>query len=174
LNQDSIIAKARGAFRLASEGKTRGERAAAQSALDRILEKYDLSEADLIVRPDLDWYAFRHTTHWEKRLIYQLHHKVTEGRDEDGKCFENDKIVEVQMTPDEYEKMVRYFYAYMQAWRDAVESLFYAFIQRHELFAKGCGKTTEYSASEMRRMASMARGLGRVLVPSALGRRIEK
>jgi hypothetical protein len=58
-------------YALVNGGATEGERAAAQKALDKILEKYNINAADL-ESIDKDWHLLTYTTEMEWMLIFRL------------------------------------------------------------------------------------------------------
>ena len=166
---DSIITKARGALRLAREGATAGERAAAQAALDRILEKYDFCIADL-ESPDLEWYQFAYTTPFEKRLLFQLHGKVTERRDD--KYLDGDGYIEVLLTPDEWEEMTRVVDAHVAAWRALVDDVFRAFVFVNGLYHDKGGESPKQPFDKALKTALWSRNISPTVIPVAMSRRI--
>jgi hypothetical protein len=58
-------------YALVNGGATEGERAAAQKALDKILEKYNINATELD-SIDKDWHLLTYTTEMEYQLIFRL------------------------------------------------------------------------------------------------------
>lgn len=64
-------------YALVNNGGTDGEKAAAKKALDRIVEKYNIT-AEQLESIELKQYVFKYSTHLETRLLAMLLHFFTE------------------------------------------------------------------------------------------------
>lgn len=147
-------------YALAERGD-RGERAAARHQLDKLLQKYNIDEAELaddIVKE----YEFHYSGKRQKALLIQLYAKIATNRE----CYRytrgrgKNSISICKCTKAEALQIQIEFEFYNQLWEEEVELFFSAFIQKHRIFDDSPGhSTTEIDDKTFLRMAAMMRGL---------------
>lgn len=154
--------------RLAKEGTTEGERQAAANRLKRLMEKYNLTEADLVEKQPRRQRLFEYEHAWERRLLGQIIGYV-QGKEHDGTYYyhrrnNNLKTKRVWFeTTDAEEKQIRVLYAhYRDAFEVELRRFMSAFIQKNNL-GVGQGKSldefTQEELEELQRMMNLMNGI---------------
>ncbi|RKR83218.1 hypothetical protein BDD43_3420 [Mucilaginibacter gracilis] len=89
-------------YELVKRGSTEGERAAAEKALDKMLEKYNMKGVDLDSL-DMDWYGLSYTTDLELSLMERLIKTMLGDYPKDiGRMQKGSKTIHMRVTYFDY------------------------------------------------------------------------
>lgn len=138
-----------------------GERENARRLLNRLMDKYDVEEADLS-DDVLEEHMFAYRNKHELTLLVQLFYKIagdrkvyryTSGKGKNSRVYAKCTKAEAVQVEVEYE-------FYRELWKEEVEWLMNAFIQKHRIFdIKPGHKTEEISDEEAERLGYLINGL---------------
>lgn len=114
-----------------------GEKENAEALLNRLMQKYGISEADIEDTTERDYFIRYHTS-WEEKLIYQISYMHL-GR---GHCSGTigtytrrpRKMVCVTCTPAQYIEIEADFEFYKAAWEEELAIFYSAFISKNDIF----------------------------------------
>lgn len=141
------------------DSATPGERAAAEAAKARIMEKYDLTEVDIEQAADT-WQDFRFKHRYEDRLLTQIAFHVVEAPGIFTLSRNNRKIrnlVRIRARQDELIKIEFLYEFYRAVFEREIDKLYSAFIYKHSLYPiKDPANGKEHTLEEMKKIAMMA------------------
>lgn len=148
---------------LAERGE-RGERSAAKRQLDRLMEKYNITEADLTDEiVSMHWFKTRDK--YEKQLLVQLADKIARGRKIYRHTCGKGQRTEtgVECTKAEALQIQIELEFYVRQFKKENDLFFRAFIQKHEIFneepAEESQRASRLSREEIFRMSAMIDGM---------------
>jgi hypothetical protein len=130
---------------LYERGGTEHERDAAFQHLEKLLNQYNLTLADLEQRVE-DYYSFSFKSDWELRLLNQLAGYVSGWRT-DGTYYTDGKkrtSILLKLTAAEYADLTALYKHYRQAWAKALDDFYGAWLQ-----AQGLARPVEASSVEL-------------------------
>lgn len=144
-----------------ADGGVGGEKENAQRILRRLLDKYDISEAELDDEA-LTEYTFRACGARERTLLIQVCFKVTNGARQvysykrgagsrSEICCRCTKAEGIQIGFE--------FDFFRELWRDEEDMFFRSFIQKHRIFDDKPGEGKELEPDELARMMGMMRAM---------------
>ena len=144
---------------LAERGATEGEKRAARQQLDKLLQKYNIDEADLSDDVlELHWYTCKDPA--EKKIFAQVCYKIARDRPLYKKNYGKGQRTQkgIECTKAEALQIEIEFDFYKMLWHEEVEFFLQAFIQKHKIFDLSPGHKTDDSISikDAVRMAHMA------------------
>jgi hypothetical protein len=114
-------------------GATAGEQEAARSMLDKLLEKYSLTQSDLFNNPTA-YFNIKCADALEQKLLLQIIYKVTGKNTE---CIRGKKFdVIVELTTLERLEAEELFYAYKPALAKELDAFMIAFFLANDIFPK--------------------------------------
>lgn len=143
---------------------TPGEKAAAEAAKARIMEKYDLTEADIEQATDT-WQDFRFKNRYEERLLTQITFHVVEAPKFYDTFRNNRKVrnlTRIRARQDELIKIEFLYEFYRAVFEREIDKLYEAFIYKHDLYpikVPENAKSPERTKEEIAKIAMMANGL---------------
>lgn len=166
---DLIKDKLRKILKLANEGVTAGERAAADAQLHRLLNRYGLTTDDLLVQERTAWVGeFEHA--WERTLLLQIVGLVTNTRDVVFRSRNNQLVFE--LTPVEASEIGFLFAEHRRELATQLDDFLAAYIMRNDLTVKIEDDGSEENYSEETLLTMLRRQkLARSLDPAQLNRR---
>lgn len=138
-----------------------GEKAGAQQKLQELMDKYNITEADLS-EDKLENYDFRYKTEWEAWLLCQLFFKIAPDRRKYTYRYGRGSKSTYGITCTKAEELqLRVEYDFYRAlWKEEQEFFFRAFIQKHRIFGiRKDGGGTTLSDEDWMRMQAMMSGM---------------
>ncbi len=148
---------------LAERGE-RGEREAARVQLDRLMEKYNVKEADLSDDvTGMHWFKF--SDDFERKLLFQIGYKIAPDRPaykhKGGRGARTE--IGFECTQAEALQIRIEFEFYSRILRDDLDLLYIAFIQKHQIYCDRPPKAEEraprLTKEQIARMARIMSGL---------------
>ena len=149
-----------------AERGDRGEREAARKQLERLMEKYNVQEADLsdeII--SIHW--FKYANEYERKLLHQVGYKIAPSREcyvhTSGKGKRTE--IGVKCTKAEALQISIEFDFYKRLMKEEMDFFYRAFIQKHEIFADkdelppNHKSAPELTREELLRMSRMMDGM---------------
>jgi hypothetical protein len=148
-----------------------GEKVAAARMLDRLLSINGLTLDDLQEQVEMGLVAFSYRTKYEKRLLLQIKGAVTGRWGGTYYQYRGKRIIEFELSEEEASRIREMFDLYAAAFKDEVEILFSAFVQKHDLGRPANGEEGQLDLAVLRRLLSMMQTLPDIEVPArAVGR----
>lgn len=162
--EDSILEKLRAIKALMEDGAaTPGEKGNARRLFYALLTKNGLSEQDL-VSEETDYYAFDYKNAFERRLIVQIVHTVTDGRMEKflhGNPYTGrpSKVkLWFEITKLEYKEAALQYKYYRKALADEFDKMYSAFLHTNHIFPKtDSGSDHELTPEERKRLLEIVK-----------------
>ena len=147
-------------YALAERGD-RGERDAARRQLDKLLEKYNIDEAELADDViEMHWFTCKNDQ--ERTLFYQICYKVAPDRDTYKKNYGKGQRSQkgIKFTKAESLQIEIELEFYKRLWEEEMEFFLRCFIQKHQIFdtRPGC-KTSEIDRKTQLRMSMLMNGM---------------
>lgn len=161
---ESIYEKLRSILRLSQDpAAPQGEKIAAQNALNRLLEKYQITLEDLLEeKKDIFW--FRYDDRHMMLVLEQCVDRIVSpfnGEYVESWSRPHSRMKGFYITPTAAKEVEIFYEHYKKAWRDDLERFKLAFIHRNDLFSHNRvseGKST-LSQEEIDAIVAMMRGL---------------
>ena len=123
--------------RLADDsGCTEAEKNEAARKLNQLLEKNGLTMAD-IDEEHTELVAFSYTTLFEKRLLQQLHWKVTNDPESPYWQVRRRRVIKFELTMVQSIEMKRYYEYLRPKLKDELEKSYLAFINAYKIYGEG-------------------------------------
>ena len=163
-SRDQILERIKAVRNLAERGD-RGEKESAAAMLDRLMEKYGITETELAEeRREIAW--FRYKTPLEHRLLLQVIYAVT-GRAAFGCVGKHTnrprKMVGIECTTAERLEIEFSFDFYKAAFEKELERFYMAFLQKNRIFPDkpidDVTKIGEMDLEEIQRLSMMMAGM---------------
>lgn len=151
-------------IRALAERGDRGEREAARKQLERLMEKYNIQEADLsdeII--SIHWFKF--ANEYERKLLHQIGYKIAPSREAYVHTSGKGKRTElgVKCTKAEALQISIEFDFYKRLMKEEMDFFYRAFIQKHEIFnaepPKDSERAPKLTREELFRMGMMMDGM---------------
>lgn len=175
MTQEALLQKIKHVQALAERGE-RGERDSAHAMLARLMEKYNLTEADL-ENEKIETAWFKYHDELERRILAQIIYMVT-GKPASG-CVgtysgRKRKKLGVDCTAAERLEIEANHAFFYEAAKKEMEVFLYAFYSKNGLFPsgvkeKGWGELTPEEKEEVLKASMMAEGMERHTLRKALG-----
>ena len=147
-----------------AERGDRGEREAARKQLERLMEKYNVQEADLsneIV--SIHWFKF--ANEYERKLLHQVGYKIAPSREIYAHTEGKGKRTEhgIKCTKAEALQISIEFDFYKRLMKEEMDFFYRAFIQKHEIFSDAPPpddrRSPKLTREELFRMSMMMDGM---------------
>ena len=155
---------------MTASSASQGERDNARKLYYELLEKYELTEDDIVDQGE-ELYQFHCANKWEKRLLFQIEYKVT-GKG--GGSYYHDrsnKRISIMLTKIDYQEINLLYSIYRKELPGIMEKAYYAFIMANNIYP-GNGKDvkdlTEEEIKELQEIMRMSLGIEPTFIPRAL------
>ena len=118
-----------------SEKGVGGEKENAIKLLNKLMKKYNISEADL-KKEELHKYEVRFKTRWQEQLIHQIVYMINPERNIYKYTNRKVKIAILELTDAEWIEHQYLYSIYKKSFEEELELFTSAFIQRNNIFPK--------------------------------------
>lgn len=166
-NKPAIYKTIKAAYTLSQDqGATQGERDAAKAMFEKLCAKHGCLPSDF---SETNLYTFTIANAFERTILTQCICKVLKARE--FNWVKTSRKAEVRLAPNQYLEVDRLYQHYRNVWKQEVENLMVAFLNKHNLFSgvKSDSPST-ITLEKLRQMIQMMGGLDDAPLPAlALG-----